>query len=283
MRFTWLDIIRSYSFPSSPWAVGRPEARELGSVHGPARHGGKRARAGPARAPCRAWAAPQARGSARPGMVSGRPDSARGPAREHEAHEARQPEPAGHIRGRGRPRALVTLAPLHSPPWLLRGSAPPPRLLRAPPPPLLARSAPHLHPESPTGDLHRPPHRSGVDPSLSDPLLSRGSPVTLGPSIPRPPGRRLVSSSSPPPPPPLLARSAPPRPAPHLSRVDPPLSDLLRLSSARSAAPVDLLRLCSVRSAAPLRPSPPPLSFLLLLPHESSSPLFASLCGLQLR
>ena len=258
--------------------MGRPEARESGPVHGPARHEGKRARAGPARASCRAWAAPQARGPARPGTVSDRPDSARGPAREHEAHEARQPEPPGHIRGRGRPRALVTLAPLHSPPWLLRGSAsspprstsPAPRQIRSTPPPRVP-------------DLHRPPHRSGVDPSLSDPLLSRGSPVTLGPSIPRPPGRRLVSSSSPPPPPPLLARSAPPRPAPHLSRVDPPLSDLLRLSSARSAAPVDLLRLCSVRSAAPLRPSPPPLSFLLLLPHESSSPLFASLCGLQLR
>ena len=115
-------ISGSYSFPSGPWAVGRPEARELGPVHGPARHGGKRARAGPARASCRAWAAPQARGPARPGTVSVRPDSARGPAREHEAHEARQPEPAGHIRGRGRPRALVTLAPppfpALAPPWL---------------------------------------------------------------------------------------------------------------------------------------------------------------------
>ena len=62
-----------YSFPSGPWAVGRPEARELGPVRGPARHEVKRARAGPARTSCRAWAAPQARG----------------PAREHEAHVAR--------------------------------------------------------------------------------------------------------------------------------------------------------------------------------------------------
>jgi len=186
--------------------VGRPEARELGPVYGLAQHKGKRARTGPAQASCRAWAAPQARGPARPGTVSVRPDSARGPAREHEAHEARQPEPAGHIRGRGRPRALVTLAPppfpALAPPWLRasassppRSTSPAPRQIRSTPPPRVP-------------DLHRPPHRSGVDPSLSDPLLSRGSPVTLGPSIPRPPGRRLVSSSSPPPP--LLARSAPP-------------------------------------------------------------------------
>ena len=256
--------------------MGRPEARELGPVHGPARHGGKRARAGPARASCRAWAAPQARGPARPGTVSGRPDSARGPAREHEAHEARQPEPAGHIRGRGRPRALVTLAPppfpALAPPWLRLVSS----ALHLPrsSPDLLHASTPSPRPPPSTPPLRR---RSVA---LRPPPVARiaGNPSPLHS---RPPGRRLVSSASPPPP--LLARSAPPRPAPHLSRVDPPLSDLLRLSSARSAAPVDLLRLCTVRSATPLRPSPPPLSFLLLLPHESSSPLFASLCGLQLR
>ena len=167
--------------------MGRPEARELGPVHAPARHGGKRARAGPARASCRAWAAPQARGPARPGTVSVRPDSPRGPAREH---EARQPEPAGHIRGRGRPRALVTLAPppfpALAPPWLR-----------------LVSSALHL-PRSSPDPLHA--STPSPRPPPSTPPLRRRSVALRPPPVARIAGNPRPLHSPPAWPPPRLLR-----------------------------------------------------------------------------
>ncbi|KAG2616304.1 hypothetical protein PVAP13_3NG199240 [Panicum virgatum] len=89
-----------YSFPSGPRPVGRPEARELGPVHDPARHG-RRAMPGPRLR--HVGRAGPARLAAGPTRHVGRPDSARGPAREHEGPRS-PPARAGrpYIRGRGR-------------------------------------------------------------------------------------------------------------------------------------------------------------------------------------